>query len=35
MIEPVVIILGAVDLVTAVWTYSLLRSEKLDACAMK
>jgi len=28
MIEPVIIIFGAIDLVTALWTYRLLRLEK-------
>ena len=30
MIEPVIIVFGAVDLVTAIWTYWLLRLEKID-----
>jgi len=28
MIEPIILIVGAIDVATAIWTYSLLRLEK-------
>jgi uncharacterized membrane protein len=30
MIGPIILIIGAIDLLTALWTYSLLRKEKIQ-----
>ena len=35
LIEPPVLIIGAIDVITAIWTYSLLRSEKSEASLIK
>jgi hypothetical protein len=35
MIEPIIIIVGAIDVATAIWTYSMLRLEKNYSSSMK
>lgn len=30
MIEPIILIIGVIDLLTAIWTYSLLHKEKIQ-----
>jgi hypothetical protein len=31
MIEPIIIIIGALDVITAIWTFLALRSEKISS----
>gem|GEM_PF-4542553 len=35
MVEPVIIVFGVVDLITAIWTYRLLCLEKIAAASLK